>query len=461
MSSLSQNRQGTFGPAVDRLLAPARDEAGFRRLVVRLAVLAFGLRVLAVFVVNDWHAPEDWEYGTIARNLIAGHGFSGSAWFVPEGPTAFMAPAYVFFLAAGYALLGEAAYLPLQLVQAAAGALAVALIAAIGRRIFGPVAGLCAGAVLAFNPTHAYLASQVHPLVFLSLVTLVVIGCALRLGDQPRPGRAVALGAAIGAAMLTDPAIAIAAPVLGLYPVVKHWPQWRRGVALGAITTAAACAVVAPWTIRNYLVFERFILVKSPAGLALWIGNHPGATGTQFALDDTGTFEHAVERMDPALRARLEGLGEPAAYHELGRMARAHMWAHPHDAALGAIRKAAYFWWYPTWLTDPFDAQQPIRGQFRHPYKYVWAAVLLLAMVGLVHRRRDWRRWGLLAVVLVCYTGLYAATNVGSNPRYRIPVEPLVMVFSGAGLARLAGYPRVTNAPSASSIPRNQAGDTS
>ena len=414
------------------------DPAGFRRALLALTLVALAARVAAIFVVNDWHAPEDWEYGVIARNLLAGEGFSGSAWFVPEGPTAFMAPLYVFFLAAGYGVLGEAAYLPLQLLQALAGAATVALLADVARRVFGPFTGLCAGLVLALNPTHAYLASQMHPLVFLAALLLATLWCALRLGERGTPLRAAALGACIGISMLTDPAIACFAPILGLYPVIRHRPHWKRGLTLAALTTATACAVVAPWTIRNYIVFERFILVKSQAGFILWVGNHEGATGTQTLLGPDGQPMNASHRKSPELLAHLYELGEPEAYDELGRMARAYMVANPGETAGRSLRKAAYFWWFPTWLTDPHDAEHPITGQFRHPYKYPWAVVLALALTGLASRRREWRRWALLAAPLLCYTLLYAMTNVGSNPRYRIPVEPVVMAFSGAGLARMA-----------------------
>jgi 4-amino-4-deoxy-L-arabinose transferase-like glycosyltransferase len=419
------------------------DPGGFQRAVWMLAAVALALRVAAILVVNDWHAPHDWEYGVIARNLLAGEGFSGSAWFVPEGPTAFMAPLYVFFLAAGYGMLGEHAYLPLQVFQALVGALSVVLLADCARRVFGPVTGLCAGLVLALNPTHAYLASQMHPLVLLAALLLAAIWCALRLGERPSAGRAAALGGCIGISMLTDPAIAVFAPVLGLYPVIVHWAQWKRGFALAAIATATACAVVAPWTIRNYIVFERFILVKSQAGFILWVGNHDGATGTQTLLGPDGQAMNASHRLDPDTRQRLHELGEPEAYREFGRMAKAHMRENPGETAARSLRKAAYFWWFPTWLTDPHDAQHPLTGQLRHPYKYVWAVVLVLAVAGLLHRRREWRRWAILAAAMVCYTLLYAATNVGSNPRYRIPVEPVVMAFSGAAVARMAAHGRV------------------
>lgn len=432
----------SFKAAIRTAGHSVQSPAGFQKAIWILAALAIFLRIMAILVVNDWRAPEDWEYGVIARNLLAGEGFSGSAWFVPEGPTAFMAPVYVWYLAAGFALLGDGAYLPLQLLQALAGGATAALVACMARRVLGSPAGVCAGLVFALNPTHAYLASQMHPLVFFTALVSATVWLALKCWDRPTPTHAALLGAVLGLAMLTDPSIAVFAPVLGCTVLLAPRPDWKRGVVLATITTAMACAIVAPWTLRNYLVFGDFVLVKSPSGLALWVGNHPGATGTQFTVDPDGRVVHAVDRMDPTLRARLHELGEPGAYKELGRAARAHMRTHPGETGRLMLRKAGYFWWYPTWLTDPHDARHPVLAQFRHPYKPVWALILVSALLGAASHRREWRRWAFLVTPLVCYTLLYAATNVGSNPRYRMPVEPVVMVFSGAAAARLAASSR-------------------
>ncbi len=406
-----------------------------RYVLSALFAAAFSLRVLAVVTVGEWQQPETWEYGDVADNILAGKGFSGTAWFVPEGPTAFMAPVYVYVLAAFQGLFGAYAWAILMLVQALLGAITAVLLFRVARHAFGIPAGYAAAAIFALNPTHIYVATQIHPLALLTLLFVAVLALVQHTASRRTIAAAVLLGAVTGLSMLTDPAIICFIPIILAWPAVTQATQWRRGLALSACTLAAAILVVSPWTLRNYLVMDHFIPVKSQAGFVLWVGNHPGATGTQTMLDSDGNVVNASHRMPEAWWDELREMGEPEAYNHLGREAVAYMLAHPADTVMRTARKALYFWWWPTWINDPRVAANPIMGQLYHPYKWVWAPMLVLFAIGLWRARGRWRRGSLLVLALLCYTGLYALTNVGSNPRYRIPVEPAVMAIAGAAAA--------------------------
>ena len=47
--------------------------------------------------------------------------------------------------------------------------------------------------------------------------------------------------------------------------------RWRNA----ALVLAVACAVLAPWTVRNYVLFDRFVPVSNNGGLNLAVGNNP------------------------------------------------------------------------------------------------------------------------------------------------------------------------------------------
>jgi hypothetical protein len=54
------------------------------------------------------------------------------------------------------------------------------------------------------------------------------------------------------------------------------WQAGRRvKVCHVALAGAVAAALILPRTVRNYLVFDRFLLLNSQAGQVLWNANHP------------------------------------------------------------------------------------------------------------------------------------------------------------------------------------------
>ncbi|MBI5093155.1 MAG: glycosyltransferase family 39 protein [Candidatus Hydrogenedentes bacterium] len=420
---------------IERVLDVSETPNSMRRAAWRVFWIALLARVITVVAVHDWTSPHDWEYGVVARSLLAGTGFSGSAWFVPFGPTAFMAPAYVYALYGCLALFHGAGYAALQFIQSVIGAASCVLLALIARRAFSAKASLCAGFVLALYPTHVYLTTSIHPIVLITATLLLCVWRSQAAVDAPTPRNAVLLGLALGAGALTDPAIFCYVPWAIAWPFLLPLKKWQRGrTEFVLISALVMVLVIAPWTYRNYSVFHRFIPVKSQFGFVLWVGNHPGAQGTQTVLRPDGTVGDTNEHLSQIDKVNLARLGEPEAYQFLGRAAVAYMAAHPRETAVLTAKKALYYWWFPTWLTCPQCSRGNVLTQFHHPDMAVWALALVLIALGMIVEAASIKRWIPLLAAPVCYTALYAVINVGSNSRYRIPVECLTLVFAGAAL---------------------------
>src|SRR5436305_7313095 len=64
-----------------------------------------------------------------------------------------------------------------------------------------------------------------------------------------------------------------------LYTVILFLRVGLKGATQAMVFALVASACLAPWTIRNYSVFGRFVPVCSSGGLSLWVGNNPLATG--------------------------------------------------------------------------------------------------------------------------------------------------------------------------------------
>ncbi|MBI5393969.1 MAG: glycosyltransferase family 39 protein [Verrucomicrobia bacterium] len=414
------------------------DPARLTRLAWTVFGAAFCLRLLVVIAVRDWTHPIEWEFINIVKSLLAGNGYRGGAWLAREGPTALYAPVYVFLIYGCRLLFGAAGWAALQFLQCAVGAGAAVLLFHLARRAFDQRVGFLAGLVLAANPAHCFVATCIHPVIWVCASLLAVtLACDVMAQRRTRLSAAV-FGAVAGLATLVEPSVLSFVPLAALWPLLTRWREWRSGLRLAAVAAAAAVVAVSPWTVRNWLTFGKLIPVRTGSELILWLGNHPGATGVLQYLDDRGEVRHVVDRLPQELRQKLAEMPEVDAYAELGRMARDYMAAHPGQTLIRTAKKAAYYWWFPFWQLCPRCRDGNIFTQFHHIENIPWVIVLGLAACGTWLWRAQWRRWLLLVMPMLTYTATYAILHVGVNSRYRLPVECLVMAFSGAALAWLA-----------------------
>jgi 4-amino-4-deoxy-L-arabinose transferase-like glycosyltransferase len=105
--------------------------------------------------------------------------------------------------------------------------------------------------------------------------------------------------------------------------LVGLWALARRRLVLLATLALASLVVIAPWTLRNYREYGRFVLVASEGGLTFWTGNHPLSPG-----EGDLAANPAIKVESRRLRAAHPGLGEeqlePLYYREAFRAIRAN-----------------------------------------------------------------------------------------------------------------------------------------
>src|SRR5262249_24309109 len=68
-------------------------------------------------------------------------------------------------------------------------------------------------------------------------------------------------------------------PVIFLILEVTSRSMYRPALRRFAILCCGVILVVAPWTVRNYLVLGIFVPVSVTGGISLYMGNNPQATG--------------------------------------------------------------------------------------------------------------------------------------------------------------------------------------
>lgn len=216
-------------------------------------------------------------YQSLARNLLAGRGLVSDEILELPGLRAFYPPGYPLLLAGvGLILpLGAATY---ALLNTAIDAAAALLIARVGREAGDATLGRIAGLLYFAWPANIFLAPLAYKEGLVALLMLAAI-VALFVAARGSAKGTIGFGLATGLLVLTQPALATLAPLLAL-ALRSRFPDWRVWIGRMAVAAAITALVLLPWWVRNYLLFDRFILFTSAGPLGLWIGATPLGHGS-------------------------------------------------------------------------------------------------------------------------------------------------------------------------------------
>jgi 4-amino-4-deoxy-L-arabinose transferase-like glycosyltransferase len=423
------------------------SSARTRRCIVAAAAAGLALRLAfgLLYWIDKPLTHDEREYLGLARSLAEGRGFvHDESIDVGTGQRFGRAPVYPLFLAAvgaGHTVGGHAAPAAdeagggevsgaagvptrVKIAQAVVGALTVYLIALIAWRAAGPRAAVAAAWLAAVYPPlvwiHAYALSESLYSAF-ALLTAMVVQRAFDAGSPHAPHAADRLALAAGA--LTGLSILIRPAMLFFVPLALAWFAWRGRPRSTVLLLAATVAVLAPWTVRNAIVYDRFILVASEGGVTFWTGNHPLAVGEG----------------DLAANPRLK-------LAEL-EFRRAHAGLTPEELeplyyrdALASIA-ADPVWWLGLLVRKAFYTVVPVGPSYTlHSTRYWAASVFPYAMllpIALVGCRRLWRSERRpMAVLLLGMSAVLSGLVFFPQERFRIPViDPLIIIAAAAAVA--------------------------
>ena len=345
--------------------------------------------------------PDGEEYDALARSLTAGTGFA-----VDRAPNTFRPPGYPFFLAAIYGLAGHS-YPVVKIVQSVLGALTCVFVLLIGERLFSYRVGAIAASIAAVYPfliVYAGFLLSETLFVFLSSIFLYAL---VRLREHYSVRWAAFAGFILGLMTMTRP-MTLLLPALLLAWAWIEFGDRRRAAAIVGIMVVMMLVPIAPWTVRNYVVTNSFIPISSHLWAALYAGNNPvilrdpeaiGGSIQPEGVEDYRaaylSFMSHTLRHEPLELLRLEG-------HKLKRF----------------------------WSVLPKTSE---RDRIISACSY--GLLLPLFLVGMyLSLRSPQKPWILFAWILnFC---LVTLITHGST-RFRLPVEPAVILFASLTLERL------------------------
>lgn len=388
-------------------------------LAVRLIVLS-ELSRLALFRTPQL---DSLEYLSWARSIASGE----LRW--PVLPT--HAPGYPFFLGGLLALFNGSVTVA-RIVQAVLGAVLCVVVALLGKRLFGPRAGIAAGLLLALYAPLAYIeVSLLAEGVFVLLLVLALASLLSPWRDtRPIPTAAVA-GALLGlAALMRATALALVPALLLVLLLDRRWGDTRRRGLAAAAMVAACLVLVVPVTIKVSRVAGSFVPLQAFGGLNFYMGNDPTGNGTPGARVGGDWDRLQAEPLRQGLSAAdQERWFSRKAWQAIGRDPLG--W-------LGVLGKKM------VWLIQDDEIRESHSFHFfaRQAPLLRWlpgfGLLFPLAVLGLWTAwtsARDRKLPAVLAVYLLVMAASCVLIVVAS--RYRIPLVPVLALFAGAAVLAL------------------------
>ena len=382
------------------------------RWLVTLLLLALISRVGAALVVGGgFHFADEAIYVDASRRLSSGGGFDTEYQNVPAYPV------FLAVLSLGF----QAGVRFLRVAQATVAAFGAAAVFTLADRMFGRRAAIAAGLVYALDPLLVMSSALLYPETVAALLVPIIVLAALDAVDRNALGRSALAGALLGILALLRPVALVLVPVVAGWTMLMVATHPARRMAHLGVLALTLLLVLTPWSLRTHRVHGHMV---------------PGATA--------GTAPVAGDEI-----AR-QGL--------VMSMAR-WAWTDPGALASRVSRQFIQFWELtPTRLAtdDPDkraefhqrDPRLPVQPLFSQGLRNLVSATsfgleLALALVGLVVALRARWRPTLLPVAVILMYALGYALFV-AKLRYRIPVLPLVFLFTGVGVSALLTLAGVT-----------------
>jgi 4-amino-4-deoxy-L-arabinose transferase-like glycosyltransferase len=384
---------------------------------------ALGVRGCAVLSQPETPIADAADYHQIAASLADGRGYVNTA----GQSTAWRPPGYPAFLALIYRLTGPSV-VAATIVQSFVGALTVLMLMLFGSTVLNHIETVIAGVIAAVYPGFVWL-----PRLLLSenvslLLTLTTLWAVAMYLKSRRVEWLVLFGAIGGVNSLTRGGNLALPIMLGagllIVAVRRKSDEWKRLSTGLLLALAAFVVIVAPWAIRNYRVFHRFVPVATQEGLTLYASYWPPVKNGKFIWGTLPGIE------DPNIAAANNLPDEAAASKYL-----------QHTTFERLRRQPTYF--FRVIPSKMLSLLVPLDWEILpHPVgtgrslNIGYLLTILPSLFGFIilwrqPRPHQWLLWIIPVAVLIQAIFFYG------SPRFRLPAELVAILVAAIGLTSL------------------------
>ncbi len=397
------------------------------RVILIIIFLVFAVSAGYAFYHQIRPAVDAAVYDQTAFNIAEGHGFRlhREVSMAEDEIITFQGPIYQYFLAGVYFIFGHniAAVWIIQALLRAFTALllyfiAIKIFAQNGRRI-----GYIAAAVFGFHPDLIEIGAMLMTetlFIFLMVLTVYIFS---ELFKKPSFFKTIFLGLVFGLAILGRSSVGIFILPFGFYFIS------RRDYARFVLFLLTLFLVMIPWTVRNYRTYGEFIPTMANFGYNFWVGNHEGGDG------EGGNT--------PELALAQKRFGYIGANYYAADQFKKFVSEHPVQyAKLTVTRTIKYFsfirpmgfWFY-----------QRGWSQFIFILSSVFGSLVLFwtSFTGIFMWFKKEKDNALLGYIFsLGLLTVLSLVPILIETRYRLPIYPILALFSGFAVSRLYEAPK-------------------
>ncbi|MGB2769450.1 MAG: tetratricopeptide repeat protein [Candidatus Zixiibacteriota bacterium] len=411
--------------------------------ILAVFVLALALRVVYLLQIKanpHFFSPTmDPLYHDVWAQNIAGGNWVGSKVF-------FRAPFYAYFLALVYKIF-EHSYIIPRIIQHLVGSFSCVLVYFLARKLFNRKVAIVSGLIAATYGMLMYFEGELLLDSFLILFDLLLILFLLRAKENPKFFRWFACGIILGLSAITRPNILVFVPFvwLWIFLVFRREKRFKAVLTYSASFLLGSILIISPVTLRNLIAGEDTVLIASQGGINFYIGNNENADGVSaiFYKEDWQyrDFQQMAERESGK---SLKPSDISNFYYRKG----VDFYLENPSSAFKLLVKKLYLFW------NRFEISNNQNIYFFSRYSSLirilplgfWLvgplglAGMILSMLALKRSKKVHsgkiadRRKRILLPILFTFSYMASVVMFFVTARFRLPVIPLLIIFSGFSL---------------------------
>lgn len=364
------------------------------------------------------------------------------------GSSCYMPPGQYLFAGSINQFFSEPQYLLLRIATIVLSALVSVNIYRIGRDVYGLPVGAVAGYTSVVSLPLIFHSWTFYATTLAACLFSFFVVHFLRVMLFGRKRDGITAGVFLGLSVLTRTEMLIFAPVaLIWFMVVKG----MRKEHLGAISSVLlmTAIVIFPWSVRNYLMCDKVVLVSSNGGVNFFIGNNPLQRGGYFpprALNN--------ESRDFLLSGLTYDLEHPGWFVHFFMeksilYGSSGAWEHPKKLLESRFQKSAL-----RMFNDRFEESKLndficdsrldwVFSLVSELYGIVIGIFWLLVTAGVFYSHLFWKQSYFLMAIWLGSLLVFSLFFSGAN-RWFVPVLPYLYIIMGSGVVFLYRLPSLT-----------------
>lgn len=387
-------------------------------------VVYASLRAILIFFLPVTPTSDAAWYFNQAISISEGNGYLRNG-----EPTAYWPIGYSAILSLAFSVFG-ATILTGQLLNLAVACIGFFVFLILARFISSneQIARLCVLIIAIYPNNIAFTSLIMSETIF---TTLLLLGCLVYIRYNSY-GWVIIGGIIFGLATLVKTQTLLIPALLILFSFVfiktRRWSL--QTILKGMVLYLCLLLTILPWSFRNYMAFDEFVLVSTNSGMSLLAGNNPGMRADykkDFNEDDPlvksmgHPYGNEIEINNKAKQAAIDWItNNPSEFLALIPHKQFRLWA-PDGEAEWAYQSMPYYENHET-------AFRTVRI-LNQIYYFAILVTAFLCLILVLRKKISLNNWVWIGLILALYTSLISIVFSGQS-RYHFPVMPFIILYS-------------------------------